>query len=159
MAKSVRFNRLKLALVSSISLIVVANATFLIRMLNSSGSLIVPAVVFIFTFLPVFVVLLETMSRSNQSLAVLRTVGAKQRTIAASLLLTLVGAGLVGALVGAGVGLLLAGAYAAVSPVVALTSIDALPIVQGTIYVMAAFIAGLAAAIFVGAKFSWNKLA
>jgi Na+-transporting methylmalonyl-CoA/oxaloacetate decarboxylase gamma subunit len=159
MEKSVRFNRLKLALIASISLIVVANATLLVRMLSSSGSLMVPGLVFVFTFLPVFVVLLETMSHTNQNLTVFRSVGARKRTVAASILATLIGAGLVGALVGAGIGVLLAGAYTATTPVIALTSIGAVSVIQGTAYVLVSFVAGLATAVFLGVKFSWNKLA
>jgi lipoprotein-releasing system permease protein len=157
-AKSVRINRLRLVLVASISLIIVTNATFLIRMLSPSGSLMVPALVFVFTFLPIFVVLLETISRSNQSLAVFRSLGAKKLTVTASILVTLVGAGLIGAIAGAGVGLLLAGAYSEISPVIALSSVGALPVIQGIEYVLLSFVAGLATAVFVGVRFSWNNL-
>jgi hypothetical protein len=157
-AKSVRFNWLRLILTASISLIVVTNATFLIGTLSPSGGLMVPVLVFVFTFLPIFVMLLETMSRSNQSLAVFRSLGAKKRTVAASIAVTLVGAGLIGAVVGACVGLLLGSAYAEISPVIALRSIESLPIIQGVEYVLASFIAGLAAAILVGVRFSWNRL-
>src|SRR5437879_748415 len=103
-AKSARLNRLKLVLVASISSIVVINATFLISLLNATGTLIVPALVFSFTFVPFFVILLETLSRSNQSIAVFRSVGARKRAVAVSILVTLVGAGLVGAVAGAALG-------------------------------------------------------
>jgi hypothetical protein len=152
-AKSVRLNRLKVVLVTLISSIVVINATFLIRMLNATGAFIVPTLVFVFAFLPFFVVLLETLSRSNQSIAVFRSVGAKKGTVTVSILVTLVGAGLVGAVAGAALGLLLGGAYALDSPLT-----DAVPIVQGTGYVLASFVAGLTAGVLAGVKFSWNKL-
>jgi ABC-type lipoprotein release transport system permease subunit len=158
MAKSLRINQLRLVLTASISLIVVTNATFLIRTLSSSGSLIVPALVFVFTFLPIFVVLLEAMSRSNQSLSMFRSLGAKKLTVVSSMLMTLVGAGLIGALAGAGVGLLLAGAYSGPFPALSLTSSGTLPIIQGTAYVLVSFVAGLVAAVLVGVRFSWNKL-
>ena len=161
MAKSLRFNRLRLALIASVSLIVVTNATFLIEVLSSSASILVPVLVFCFTFLPVYVVLLETMSRSNQSLALFRSVGAKKLTIAASLLVSLVGAGMLGAVVGTLVGLLLAGTYVVISPtaVVGLAStIRILPLAQGVGYVLGSFVAGLATAILFGVVFKWNKL-
>jgi ABC-type lipoprotein release transport system permease subunit len=158
-AKSVRLNRLKLVLVASISSIVVINATFLIRSLNAMGTLIVPALVFGFTFIPFFVILLETLSHSNQSIAVFRSVGARKGMVTASILVTLVGAGLVGAVAGAALGLLIEGVYAQLSLSVGPSPLtDAVPIVQGTAYVLASFMAGLAAGVVAGVRFSWNKL-
>ena len=157
-AKSARLNRLKLVLVASISSIVVINATFLIRLLNATGALIVPALVFGFTFIPFFVILLETLSRSNQSIAVFRSVGARKRTVAASILVTLVGAGLVGALAGAALGLVLEAVYAQLSSVRTSPLTDAVPIIQGTAYVLASFMAGLTAGVVAGVRFSWDTL-
>ena len=156
LAKSARLNRLRIVLVASVSSIIVINATFLTRTLNASGVFMVPVSVFAFTFLPIFLILLETMSGANQSIGVLRAVGAKKGTVAATLLVTLVGAGLVGALGGEALGQLLAFAYPWVSP--ATSSVDAVPTAQGAAYVLASFAAGLAAGVVAGVRFSWNRL-
>jgi hypothetical protein len=149
-AKSLKVNRLRLAQVAFISLVIVTNATFLIGVAGSSARLLVAALVFFFTFIPTSLALLETISRSNQTLSLFRSLGAKKLTIAASLLVSLLGAGAVGALVGALAGsLLLAG-------------------VQGTAslfprfllevgYVLGPFAAGAVAAIIFWAMFSWNR--
>ena len=158
LTKSARLNRLRLVLVASVSSIVVIDATFLIQIVSASGAIIIPISVFAFTFLPMFLVLLEMMSGGNQGIAVFRSVGARKRTIAASILVTIVGAGLIGALGGEAVGLLLAGAYAAVSPVAALDSAAAVPPIQGATYVLASFAAGLIGGVIAGVRFTWDKL-
>lgn len=145
--KSLKLNRLRLALTASISLMVVTNAILLV---NSSKGLLVPALVFVFTFLPVYVLLLDTVSHYRQNLTLFRSMGAKKITVAASLLVSLVSACFAGAFAGILVGLMLT----LVSP----STIHALPILVGIGYVLGSFVAGLAAAIIVVVMFSWNKL-
>jgi hypothetical protein len=163
-AKSLQLNRSRVVLVASISAIVVTNATLLISILDVPvGIAIVAGLVFSFTYLPVLIILLEIMSRSNQSVTVFRTLGAKKMTIAMSVLIALVGAGLVGAIAGEAVGLMLVGAYSAFSPAAlsSLKTVDgasAAPMAQGVAYVLASFLAGLAAAGFTGVRLTWNKL-
>ena len=153
-AKSLKVNRLRLAQVASISLIIVTNATFMVGLMSSSARLLVSALVFIFTFIPIFLALLETVSRTNQSLSLFRSLGAKRLTIAASLLVSLVGAGSVGALVGALAGSLL---LVSVKGGVSLLLRPFPHLLLGVGYVLGSFAGGVAAAIIFWAIFSWNR--
>jgi len=120
---------------------------------SSSATLPVAALVFIFTFIPISLALLETISRTNQTLSLLRSLGAKRLTIAASLLVSLVVAGVVGALSGALAGsLLLVGLQGTASLVHPLQRL--LPEVG---YALGSFAGGAAAAIFFWAVFLWNR--
>ena len=129
-----------------------ANATLTMGSLGSSATLPVAALVFIFTFIPISLALLETISRTNQTLSLLRSLGAKRLTIAASLLVSLVVAGVVGALSGALAGsLLLVGLQGTASLVH--------PLLPEVGYALGSFAGGAAAAIFFWAVFLWNRSA
>ena len=152
-AKSLKVNRLRLAQVAFISLIIVTNATLVMGLTSPSSRLLVAALVFFFTFIPISLALRETISRSNQTLSLFRTLGGKKLTIAASLLVSLVGAGVIGALAGALAGSLLLVSVQGTAPL-----LQPFPhLLLGAGYVLGSFGIGAAAAIVFWAMFSWNK--
>ncbi len=151
-AKSVKVNRLRLVLVASISLIIVTNATFMMGLM-SSARILVTVLVFLFTFIPISLTFLETVSRTNQSLSLFRSLGAKKRTVVVSLLISLAAAGAAGALIGA-----LAGSLLLVSVQGAASLLHPFPqLLLQAGYVLGSFGGGIAAATIFWVLLSWNR--
>lgn len=152
-AKSLKVNRLRLAQVASVSLITVTNATLMMGLATSSERPLIAVLVFLFTFIPISLAIRETISSSNESLSLFRSLGAKKLTVAASLLVSLVGSGTVGALVGAAIGaLLLVGVQGA-----SLLHSFFPGLLLETVYVLGSFVGGAVAAIVLWVMLSWNR--
>lgn len=159
-AKSVRVNRFRLALIASICSIIVINATFLIHIVDELGRLVITGLVFIFASLPTFIMLLDTMSHSSQSIGVFQALGAKRYTVTTAVLVSLLGVGMVGAVAGAMLGLLLTNTYASLSPVSFATfgRVSATQLLLSTAYVLASCAAGIVTGVILGVRISWGKL-
>ncbi len=159
-AKSLSVNRLRLALIGAISSIIAINATFLIHILDPVGRLVVTVLVFVFASLPTFIILLDIMSHSHQSIAVFQALGAEKYTVMTAALIGLVGVGFIGAATGVILGLLLTNFYGSLSPAFLATikTADTLQLLLSATYVLASCSAGIAAGVILGVRVSWGKL-
>ena len=160
MAKSLRVTRFRLALIASVSSIIVVNATLLIHILGDLGRLIITTLVFVFAALPTFIVMMDIMSHSNQSIAVFQALGAKRHTITTAVLVSLLGVGMAGAVAGAMLGLLLTNVYANLSPISLATfgSTRTTQTLVNIAYILVSCAAGIGVGVVVGVRVTWGKL-
>jgi len=156
--KSLSLDRLRLALVGSISLIIAINATFVMEALGGRAAALVPVLVFTSSFLPTLIVLMEMRPRYNQRIPALRTIGAKKSAVRTAILVALTGAAFAGASVGVVAGLAVTGVTAFFSPP-SFLQLGVVQVVSGTAYILVSCVAGVAAGVLVGVGETWDKSA
>jgi cell division protein FtsX len=103
-ARSLKVTRTTYLVVAATTAAVVTNATVAMGAMGLSGQMILLALTFVFVASAASAVSTDILSRSSQTIANLRSIGATRRSIFGGVLLAFIGWGLAGAVLGAGLG-------------------------------------------------------
>jgi predicted lysophospholipase L1 biosynthesis ABC-type transport system permease subunit len=150
-ARSLRISRPTFYMVAAFSAAVAANVMIPLQVLSSVGQATVLGFTVLFVGIVGAAVAIDILSRSNQGLATLRTLGAKREAVAFSMVSSLVAFGAAGSALGAALG---AGLVAAL--------MRSGPLVLSYTLVNALIVLGLSAAaiglgVYVGVRASWHN--
>lgn len=152
--RSLRIARSTFSVVAAFSALVATNVMLTLRTLSLAGQATVLALTFSLVCIITAALVVDILSRSSQAVSTLRTLGANQRVVAVSILVSLIAFGAAGsaagALLGGGLGAAL-GAFGA-APAQGVTETLTAGLVVWVLSIVA-----VAAGVFVGVRTSWRN--